>query len=391
MSQDIKEIELNELNKNHRKLTKYLSFAQRKLDNATKKCDTSYWSGELRKAKKDVEDSWKKIQSYNESRKREAEEAKHVKAIKEIDNEMTDLSKKRSELRNVQKIAQYHLATATDAYLAAATDEDGIRDIRFFNEIVSKLDDEIKTSLKLSDKCSSIYSTTYEEGLPEIKRCERAFGQLKNYKELLKTAKTNLGKATAKNRGWWKLQFRNAMEGIQMCHVQIQRYYELKNGNKQKEGKPLADTIKQIAKASRKIVKKDLVQVNTTEDEVEAFVIELLSDPATLEEIKKQAAGYACLVAEGKIINACSMFADDPNQEYSYINYWRTVKARITPGSDISNLVKPGANFIPLSLLPERSSTEAVKSAVKEGLVLSWSAAVLAAAKNAANTDVFVK
>lgn len=134
------------------------------------------------------------------------------------------------------------------------------------------------------------------------------------------------------------------------------------------------NTISQIAKASRRIVEEADAQKITTEDEVEALIVELLSDPKTLGEIKRE----ALFVANDRAYNTY--------RGYIYYDYRKSLEAQFDPKLE---LLADGIDYGPLNCLVE-DGNEAypnVKAAVKQGIIDDWGMAILAAAENAVNEE----
>lgn len=134
-------------------------------------------------------------------------------------------------------------------------------------------------------------------------------------------------------------------------------------------------TISQIAKASRSIVEEADAQKITTEDEVEAIVIELLSDPATLEKIKRE----ALFVANDRAYNTY--------RGYIYYDYRKSLEAHFAP--ELELLAKDGIDYGPLNCFVE-SGNDAypdIKAAIKKCIIDGWGPAILDAAENAVKEE----
>lgn len=135
------------------------------------------------------------------------------------------------------------------------------------------------------------------------------------------------------------------------------------------------NTIAQIAKASRGIVAEADAQKITTEDEVEALVVELLSDPATLEKIKSDALFRA------------NETAYNTYRGYRYYDYRESLEAHFSPKLEL--LAEEGIDYGPLSCFVE-VGCEAypdIKEAIKHGIIDSWGGCILSAAEKAVNEE----
>lgn len=123
------------------------------------------------------------------------------------------------------------------------------------------------------------------------------------------------------------------------------------------------EIIKQIAKNSRHIVEEADAQNITTEDEVEKIVIDLLSNPETLKEIKTEA-----------LSNAQETLYNMYHSRTDY-NYREEVYKLMDP--ELKQIVEYGADYGPLNCLVLDNYYPDVKTAVKKGIIDNWGHAIL--------------